>query len=251
MLNFLILSEESFVMILLRFRLGSGVLKKSKMKSPSLSGLPLPVAACSSPGWQRRHTAGRGWAAPVQLAGVRVQTLGWRGGRGRPREVRGVGGSLTGARQEVLRLEVWREEEKFVSRERKIPGWGWGGETGIVREDGGGGGAAAGARAHQVGVDWERPLLPGVRGGAGYELLLPGEVTARLHLQQQKTQGSLQAWRVSWLGGVDPDMPVLSAYFKIRWLHFVRDGGEQKVESLLQQERSFLPDRGAGRQVSS
>ena len=188
MLNFLILSEESFVMILLRFRLGSGVLKWRNNKLKPLSSLPvcLPVAG-PAPGWQWRHRARGGWVAPVEQ-----EALAGRRGGGRPRaqrslgEIRGVGGAFTRARNEVLGLEVWREEEQSVGREREVPGWfsRGGGEAGPVREDGGGSRAAARAGGDQVGVHWQGPLLPGVRRGAGHELVLPGDVTARLHLQQ-------------------------------------------------------------------
>ena len=62
------------------------------------------------------------------MAPVEQETLAGRRGGGRPRaqrslgEIRGVRGGFTRARNEVLGLEVWREEEKSVGREREIPG---------------------------------------------------------------------------------------------------------------------------------
>ena len=86
-----------------------------------------PVAG-PVPRWERGGAAGRGGAAPVHLAGGRVQALAGRGGGGRPGaqgslgQGRGVRGCFTRARKEILRLKVWREEEKSVSWEREIPG---------------------------------------------------------------------------------------------------------------------------------
>ena len=87
-----------------------------------MTGLLLPVAG-SVPCWQGGDRAGGGGAAPVQRPGGRVQALAGRGGGGRPRAQwclglgGGVGGSFPRAWNQVLGLEVWREEEKSVSRE--------------------------------------------------------------------------------------------------------------------------------------